>query len=146
MEYVSDTHTKHDWEGVGWTNAAASTVHSLAALCRFASARENTIFSLNNAAQRGADFVEFDVQLSRDQTVVIFHDFHVLVSVAKRSSQLLDPDRTATPTRAIPKSNSEADVCEQAERVERQKGEDMHQIALRELSLAQLRLLQVNRK
>lgn len=30
-----------------------------------ATARENTIFSLNKAAQRGADFVELDVQLTK---------------------------------------------------------------------------------
>lgn len=29
--------------------------------------RENTIHSLNTAAKRGADYVEFDVQLSKDK-------------------------------------------------------------------------------
>lgn len=34
---------------------------------RFAAARENTIYSLNTAAKNGADYVEFDVQLTKDK-------------------------------------------------------------------------------
>lgn len=33
-------------------------------------ARENTIHSLNSAADNGADFVEFDVQLTKDKVVL----------------------------------------------------------------------------
>jgi len=51
---------------------------------KFAAARENTLHSLNSAAKNGADYVEFDVQLTKDKIPVIFHDFHVMVSVAKR--------------------------------------------------------------
>uniref|UniRef100_A0A7E4ZZ24 GP-PDE domain-containing protein n=1 Tax=Panagrellus redivivus TaxID=6233 RepID=A0A7E4ZZ24_PANRE len=52
---------------------------------QFAVARENTLHSLNRAAKHGADYVEFDVQLTKDRKPVIYHDFHVMVSVAKRS-------------------------------------------------------------
>lgn len=38
------------------------------------SIRENTIASFNVAANNGADFVEFDVQVTRDGHPVIFHD------------------------------------------------------------------------
>lgn len=46
--------------------------------------RENTIASLKKAAAHGADMVEFDVQLSRDLVPVIYHDFHVYVSLKQK--------------------------------------------------------------
>jgi glycerophosphocholine phosphodiesterase GPCPD1 len=76
-----------------------------------AAARENTLHSLDKAASHGADYVEFDVQLTKDKIPVIFHDFHVMVSVAKRSSA---PEK------------------------------DVHQIAVKDLKLDQLRLLHLD--
>lgn len=46
--------------------------------------RENTIASLKKAAINGADMVEFDVQLSKDQVPVIYHDFGVYVSLKRK--------------------------------------------------------------
>jgi glycerophosphocholine phosphodiesterase GPCPD1 len=46
--------------------------------------RENTIASLKKAASSGAKFVEFDVQLSKDLHPVIYHDFHVYVSLKRK--------------------------------------------------------------
>lgn len=46
--------------------------------------RENTIASLKRASESGADFVEFDVQLSKDLIPVIYHDFKVYVSLKKK--------------------------------------------------------------
>ncbi|XP_055295430.1 glycerophosphocholine phosphodiesterase GPCPD1 [Sitodiplosis mosellana] len=48
--------------------------------------RENTIASLRRAGDAGADMVEFDVQLSKDLVPVIYHDFHVYVSLKKKRS------------------------------------------------------------
>ncbi|XP_070501994.1 glycerophosphocholine phosphodiesterase GPCPD1-like [Chironomus tepperi] len=48
--------------------------------------RENTIASLKKAASSGAKFVEFDVQLSKDLHPVIYHDFHVYVSLKKKGT------------------------------------------------------------
>lgn len=48
--------------------------------------RENTIASLKKAASHGADFVEFDVQLSKDLVPVIYHDFMVYVSLKKKKA------------------------------------------------------------
>ncbi|VDK35919.1 unnamed protein product [Gongylonema pulchrum] len=80
--------------------------------------RENTIHSLNTAASRGADYVEFDVQLSKDKIAVIFHDFHVLVTVAKRR---------------IPCAESQtSDVTS-----------DYHEMAVKDLKLSQLQLLRL---
>uniref|UniRef100_A0A1I8E9V1 GP-PDE domain-containing protein n=1 Tax=Wuchereria bancrofti TaxID=6293 RepID=A0A1I8E9V1_WUCBA len=80
--------------------------------------RENTIHSLNTAAKRGADYVEFDVQLSKDKIAVIFHDFHVLVSVAKRWTPRLE----SQPPEAA---------------------NDYHEIAVKDLRLKQLQLLRL---
>uniref|UniRef100_A0A7C9A157 glycerophosphodiester phosphodiesterase n=1 Tax=Opuntia streptacantha TaxID=393608 RepID=A0A7C9A157_OPUST len=40
--------------------------------------RENSIKSFNNAAKFNLDFVEFDVQVTKDGCPVIFHDIHIL--------------------------------------------------------------------
>lgn len=86
---------------------------------KVAAGRENTIHSLNAAAERGADFVEFDVQLTKDKVPVIFHDFHVLISVAKRSSSNLN---------ALSKGG----------------GSDFHKMAVKDLNLKQLQLLRLD--
>ncbi|XP_066260644.1 glycerophosphocholine phosphodiesterase GPCPD1 isoform X2 [Euwallacea similis] len=49
-----------------------------------AEVRENTIASMKNAIEHGADFVEFDVQLSKDLVPIIYHDFHVCISMKKK--------------------------------------------------------------
>ncbi len=45
------------------------------------SVTENTIKSLKQAGESGADFVEFDVQLSSDLVPVVYHDPYVCVAV-----------------------------------------------------------------
>uniref|UniRef100_A0A0K0DQI2 GP-PDE domain-containing protein n=1 Tax=Angiostrongylus cantonensis TaxID=6313 RepID=A0A0K0DQI2_ANGCA len=76
-----------------------------------AAARENTVHSLCQAAKNGADFVEFDVQLTKDMQPVIYHDFHVLVEVTGRKKGLFQPKHRH------------------------------HQLAIKDLSLDQLHLL-----
>ncbi|XP_031763765.1 glycerophosphocholine phosphodiesterase GPCPD1 isoform X2 [Galleria mellonella] len=48
------------------------------------SIRENTIASLKKAAASGADLLEFDVQLSKDMIPVIYHDYHVCISMKRK--------------------------------------------------------------
>ncbi|XP_017484738.1 PREDICTED: glycerophosphocholine phosphodiesterase GPCPD1 [Rhagoletis zephyria] len=48
--------------------------------------RENTITSLKNAVEHGADMVEFDVQLSKDLVPVVYHDFMIYVSLKAKGS------------------------------------------------------------
>ncbi|CAM6022585.1 unnamed protein product [Sphagnum balticum] len=43
------------------------------------SIRENTIASFNQAARNGADYVEFDVQVTKDRHAIIFHDDYIIV-------------------------------------------------------------------
>lgn len=47
---------------------------------------ENTIASLKKAGLSGAKWVEFDVQLSKDLCPVVYHDFHVYVSLRKKAT------------------------------------------------------------
>ncbi|GMR36585.1 hypothetical protein PMAYCL1PPCAC_06780 [Pristionchus mayeri] len=84
---------------------------------KFAMARENTIHSLNVAAKNGADYVEFDVQLTKDKIAVIYHDFHVLLSVARRTRDGLNVEPAST---------------------------DYHEMALKDLTLSQLQLLKMD--
>ncbi|KAG7398937.1 Glycerophosphocholine phosphodiesterase gpcpd1 [Phytophthora boehmeriae] len=48
---------------------------------RLALTRENTLASFIMAGRSGADFVEFDVQLTKDQVPIIYHDFLVNVGL-----------------------------------------------------------------
>ncbi|WP_271495721.1 glycerophosphodiester phosphodiesterase [Enterococcus sp. 5H] len=50
---------------------------------------ENTISSLKSAAEIGADFVEMDVQETKDQKFVVFHDY-TLRRLANRSESISD--------------------------------------------------------
>lgn len=41
---------------------------------------ENTITSFNTAAIQGADFVEFDVQVTKDGCPIVFHDDYIVIA------------------------------------------------------------------
>ncbi|OVA17425.1 Glycerophosphoryl diester phosphodiesterase [Macleaya cordata] len=45
---------------------------------RMKAIKENSILSFNNAAKFGVDFVEFDVQVTKDDCPIIFHDNFIL--------------------------------------------------------------------
>ncbi|BES89148.1 Glycerophosphoryl diester phosphodiesterase family [Nesidiocoris tenuis] len=65
-----------------------------------AEVRENTIASLKSAAGHGADFVEFDVQLSRDLVPVLYHDFYVAIAM-KRKKQLVAEETIQLPVKDL---------------------------------------------
>lgn len=65
-----------------------------------AEVRENTIASLKNAIEHGADYVEFDVQLSKDLVPIIYHDFHVCISM-KRKKELIESDMLEIPLKEL---------------------------------------------
>lgn len=52
--------------------------------------RENTIASLKEAANKGADLVEFDVQLTKDLVPIINHDFLVTLATKSKTDLLAD--------------------------------------------------------
>lgn len=45
---------------------------------------------MKEAAYKGADFVEFDVQLSKDLVPIIFHDFMVSLATKSKTNILAD--------------------------------------------------------
>lgn len=65
-----------------------------------AEVRENTIASLKNAINHGADFVEFDVQLSKDLVPIIYHDFHVCMAM-KKKKELNETDMLEIPLKDL---------------------------------------------
>ena len=50
---------------------------------RKATETENTIASLKMAGNHGADYVEFDVHLTRDHVPVVYHNFLVATTLAR---------------------------------------------------------------
>ncbi|XP_052220535.1 glycerophosphocholine phosphodiesterase GPCPD1-like [Dreissena polymorpha] len=57
---------------------------------KLATMRENTIGSFQGAANHGADFVEFDVHLTKDEVPVIYHDLKALITYRKKKSEELE--------------------------------------------------------
>lgn len=55
---------------------------------------------MKRAASHGADFVEFDVQLTKDLVPVLYHDFHVCIAM-KRKKQLEDHDMLELPVKDL---------------------------------------------
>ncbi|XP_074593966.1 glycerophosphocholine phosphodiesterase GPCPD1-like [Brevipalpus obovatus] len=60
---------------------------------------ENTISSLNYAVKSGADMVEFDVHLSKDNVPILYHDFSVYVTLHKKDPQ--DHDTLELPVKDL---------------------------------------------
>lgn len=56
---------------------------------------------MKKAAEHGADMVEFDVQLSKDLVPVIYHDFHVYVSLKKKGDINSQHDMLELPMREL---------------------------------------------
>jgi len=78
-------HWKYAWTGLDIGHRGSGNSQNKIQKC--ANIRENTIASLQQAADHGADFVEFDVQLSKDLVPVLFHDFHVKIGLNQKAKQ-----------------------------------------------------------
>ncbi|CAF1337406.1 unnamed protein product [Rotaria sp. Silwood1] len=48
---------------------------------------ENTLASFKGAFQLGFDFVEFDIQLSKDKIPIVYHDFQVAITLKRKRQQ-----------------------------------------------------------
>ncbi|CAN6472405.1 unnamed protein product [Victoria cruziana] len=64
---------------------------------RMMAIKENSLLSFNNAAKLGVEFVEFDVQVTRDGCPIIFHDTFILAEEEgaiseKRTTELTLPE------------------------------------------------------
>eukprot|EP00736_Rhodelphis_marinus_P007044 Rmarinus@m.17320 len=49
--------------------------------------QENTLLTFQKCANAGADFVEFDVQLTKDEKLLVYHDYVMHVNVGKGSDE-----------------------------------------------------------
>lgn len=101
---------------------------------------------MEEAFKHGADFVEFDVQLTKDKIAVIFHDFHVLVSAAKQKNffnkstlSLVDCEEANT-LHVDTNSNKDSLNVIQPESIIK---DNYYKMAVKDLNLTQLRLLHV---
>ncbi|XP_033229082.1 glycerophosphocholine phosphodiesterase GPCPD1-like [Belonocnema kinseyi] len=92
-------HWEERWSGLDVGHRGLGTSFKLE-MQNCANVRENTIASLKTAAYHGADMVEFDVQLSKDLIPVIYHDFHVSISL-KRKKQIEAMDMLEIPVKDL---------------------------------------------
>uniref|UniRef100_A0A0A9Y8A0 Glycerophosphocholine phosphodiesterase GPCPD1 n=1 Tax=Lygus hesperus TaxID=30085 RepID=A0A0A9Y8A0_LYGHE len=99
MSYSLHRQWKESWHGLDVGHRGAGTSFR-GDIKQCAEVRENTIASLKSAASHGADFVEFDVQLSRDLVPVLYHDFYVAIAM-KRKKQLIAEDTIQLPVKDL---------------------------------------------
>ncbi len=68
-------------------SSSASSIPSTTRPIQTKFVSENTLASFKGAFQLGFDFVEFDVQLSKDKVPVIYHDFQVAITLKRKVHQ-----------------------------------------------------------
>uniref|UniRef100_A0A023FBW1 Glycerophosphocholine phosphodiesterase GPCPD1 n=2 Tax=Triatoma infestans TaxID=30076 RepID=A0A023FBW1_TRIIF len=83
LSYSLHRQWKESWRGLDVGHRGVGTSFG-GDIKQCAEVRENTIASLKSAASHGADFVEFDVQLSRDLVPVLYHDFYVAIAMMRK--------------------------------------------------------------
>jgi len=66
-----------DWKGLDVGHRGLGNSYTKGHHC--SSIKENTIASMRDAVQHGADMVEFDVQVSKDLVPIVFHEFNLCV-------------------------------------------------------------------
>ncbi|XP_031343749.1 glycerophosphocholine phosphodiesterase GPCPD1-like isoform X2 [Photinus pyralis] len=99
MEVSYTRHWKNSWCGLDVGHRGSGSSFKIEPK-NCAEVRENTLASLKVAIEHGADFVEFDVQLSKDLVPIIYHDFHVCIAM-KRKKQLEDSDMLELPLKDL---------------------------------------------
>lgn len=82
MRITYAQHWKAHWKGLDVGHRGLGNSYTKERHC--SNIRENSIASLKNAVAAGADIVEFDVQISKDLVPVIYHNFELITSVARR--------------------------------------------------------------
>lgn len=72
-----------------------------ASYSRVSTLKENTVASFAAAATHGADFVEFDVLLSKDKMPVIYHDFAVKVLYSNKKKHSKESELFELPVQSL---------------------------------------------
>ncbi|XP_073995151.1 glycerophosphocholine phosphodiesterase GPCPD1 isoform X2 [Rhodnius prolixus] len=99
LSYSLHRQWKETWRGLDVGHRGVGTSFG-GDIKQCAEVRENTIASLKSAASHGADFVEFDVQLSRDLIPVLYHDFYVAIAM-KRKKQISSEEMIQLPVKDL---------------------------------------------
>ncbi|CAL1527382.1 unnamed protein product [Lymnaea stagnalis] len=99
METCFQTHWK--WKKAGDTSLDIGHRGMGASYSQVSTLKENTIASFTAAAKHGADFVEFDVLLSRDKAPVIYHDFSVVASYSKKKKHKTQSELFEIPVKSL---------------------------------------------
>ncbi|KAF5298403.1 hypothetical protein FQR65_LT01181 [Abscondita terminalis] len=99
MEITYERYWKNSWCGLDVGHRGSGSSFKVETQ-NCAEVRENTLASLKTAIDHGADFVEFDVQLSKDLVPIIYHDFHVCIAM-KRKKQLEEMDTLELPVKEL---------------------------------------------
>jgi len=77
-----------DWKGLDVGHRGLGNSYTKGHHC--STIKENTIASMRDAIQHGADMVEFDVQVSRDLVPILFHEFRLCVQTrTKEGGELM---------------------------------------------------------
>ncbi|KAK3791501.1 hypothetical protein RRG08_055525 [Elysia crispata] len=72
-----------------------------ASYSRVSTLKENTVASFAAAATHGADFVEFDVLLSKDKIPVVYHDFAVKVLYSNKKKHSKESELFEIPVQSL---------------------------------------------
>merc|ERR550534_2743972 len=76
-------HWSDDWKGLDVGHRGLGNSYTRGHHC--STIKENTVASMKDAIQHGADMVEFDVQVSRDLVPVLFHEFKLCVQTRTKA-------------------------------------------------------------
>lgn len=76
-------HWSDDWKGLDVGHRGLGNSYTRGHHC--SSIKENTVASMKDAIQHGADMVEFDVQVSKDLVPVLFHEFKLCVQTRTKA-------------------------------------------------------------
>lgn len=74
---------KPNWKGLEVAHRGLGNSYTMAQHC--SNVRENTIASMKDAVEHGADMIEFDVQVSKDLVPVIYHEFELCASITAKN-------------------------------------------------------------
>ncbi|XP_014259991.1 glycerophosphocholine phosphodiesterase GPCPD1-like isoform X2 [Cimex lectularius] len=100
LSYSLHRQWKESWHGLDVGHRGSGTSFK-GDIKQCAEVRENTIASLKSAASHGADFVEFDVQLSRDLIPVLYHDFYVAISMKRKKAMQIPDEMIQLPVKDL---------------------------------------------
>uniref|UniRef100_A0A0B6ZSX6 GP-PDE domain-containing protein n=1 Tax=Arion vulgaris TaxID=1028688 RepID=A0A0B6ZSX6_9EUPU len=99
MDISYQTHFK--WKEIGEKSLDIGHRGMGASYSQVNALKENTVASFLAAGKHGADFVEFDVLLSKDKQAVIYHDFSVKVKYSTKKTHKVQSELFEIPVKSL---------------------------------------------